>query len=297
MKQLCFSANTDAIDISLHTKETIVNNFIKDRGVELQEVACIGDSKNDLPFLTIPNIGIAAAPSNAQQKVIDTLNTQSNSYISKNKVYEGFIDFYNLCKNRNIKYIFSDRDGVILWKNEHSYHEEIYELFTQMGHNNNPYVFVLTGSSVEQNIEFINEYKINEACSKNELLSDKPFNIFAENGALMINCMTMDYVLDKNIIDLDFIGFLKKDYYTHVLQLIKKEVLNKFNLQFTSNANDQIEKIFIPEKRTMITFNIPAYYHNGSDYRESTDADELRKHIIEILVSAAIKFNINYKVL
>lgn len=69
MSHLYLSASTDAIDAAVMTKDRAVEASLRESGIPSGQVGAIGDSVNDLPFLTLPGLAVCAAPANAQPEV------------------------------------------------------------------------------------------------------------------------------------------------------------------------------------------------------------------------------------
>lgn len=78
----------------------------------MSKIGTIGDGANDIPFLRIPSLAIAAAPSNVQENVIRLLQGVSNGAVLKGELTEGFLEFYAMAKSRGLSHIYADRDGV-----------------------------------------------------------------------------------------------------------------------------------------------------------------------------------------
>lgn len=291
------SASTDAVDACGLTKDIAVKKFCEENNINPSRVAGIGDSSNDIPFLSIPGLGLAGAPLNAQPAVKTFLRQKENSFLSSKICWSGFKEFYQKCISRQITHVFADRDGVLICKDPETRKDDLRDLFLKMGQNDRPFVIVLTGSSYEQNIPFLDSYTLDGSLSANSAVVANPYLIYAENGAVQIN------VLDKRIrnfgdfLDPELIKTLTRDFAEEVTKRIEENVLESFALCLTLNRSDEVSKIYIPKKSTMVTFNIPKEHAGYSDYRRTVDSDQLRKAILQEMVFVAEKFKLPYKVL
>jgi hypothetical protein len=290
------SSNTDAVDISLHTKEGVFAKTVAGYKKQNRVVAGIGDGKNDLPFLLHPQLDFIGAPANAQEEVKQLIGQRPDAYISPGTFLDGFMDFYQVCKKRGVDYIFSDRDGIFLGSNNTEDPGRIYELFLHMGEPGNPVVHILTGSSYEQNTGFIRDYRIMEALLANTTIT-QPYYLYAENGALQIDCRTGTYEIDPTLYNEAFLSQLKQSVFPRIIEAIDTTLLKKYGLSWSSGMQDQVEKLYIPEKHTMLTINIPKQYRDGTDYHHSTDAAALRTDLTECIRTLLEQQTLTYKIL
>ena len=295
--KILLSASSDAVDATLISKDHAVLRFATEFEVPLSDMAAIGDSINDLPFLKIPGIGLIGAPANAQKGVKEFLQLAKNSYISRESFLAGFVDFYKKSHENRKKFIFSDRDGVLIGNDNIPAKTDFSSLTQTMGLNDNPFIIVLTGSSFDQNIEFIDSFFDRDKIRWNQKIANYPYLIHAENGALQIN------ILDKSIrkmdefIDIDLLKELKDDFFEAVKKSIEDNVLKPFELHFTLDQHDQISKIYIPNKISMVTFNIPTAHGKLANYRNSSESETLRTAILTEMIDSAEALRLPYEVL
>lgn len=283
-----------AVDATILTKDESVEGVAEYFGCELKDIAFIGDEIADLPLLTKKGLGFAGTVANAQERVKETLINQTNSYVSSLSVFDGFLDFYSKSIDKKIKLVLSDRDGV-LKDGDKTFGNEFTELALKMGQEQNPYVIILTGSSYQQNLPFMEKYGLNPNLNCNPKIVEYPYLILAEGGAIHINVLTgntNNYVAD---ICPDLLKILKKDFEPKVKSKIEEKVLSEFNLYWAKNYNDQQGKIYhVKDKLSMVTFNIPRTFANGESYRKSSESEKLRDKIVEIMVNTANELNLPY---
>jgi len=290
------SASPDAIDASIFTKDMAVLSLVNE-GVPLAKIAAIGDGENDIPFLTIPGLAIAAAPLNAQDSVKNLVNSLPNGVSLRSESTQGFLDFYELAKSRQLSHIFADRDGVFDWEDDSARKDELFRLFQNMGLDRNPFVFVLTGSSYDQNISFIKKLRIRDAVKDNAAVRKKPFAILAENGAIQISVLSSEIRDFQQVLDPDFLRLLKTSFEKEVVARLKATVLPRFRLKLTDDHTDQIAKIYIPPKRTMVTINVPKWFRDGSDFRRSPVAQQFREAVLAVMQAVAESLGMPYRLL
>jgi len=294
---ISLSASPDAVDAAIYTKDLAVIDFVEASGVPQSQIGAIGDGANDIPFLRIPGLALAAAPNNAQEGVTQLLSGLPNGILLKGERTKGFLEFHKLAKSRSLSHIFADRDGVFEWETDNALMEDVFRVFETMGLEQNPFVFVLTGSSYEQNISFIEKLRINEAARHNSAVERQPFVVLAENGAVQINVLTLESRNLEQIIDTDLLDCLKGAFEQEVIVRLKDTILPRFGLNITDKHNDQFEKVLIPPKRTMLTINVPKWFHDGSDYRRSHVAREFREAVLTIMQEVAVAQELPYRLL
>jgi len=291
------SAGTDAVDAALIIKDSALKSFVSDMGIPLQRVAGIGDSANDIPLLKVPNLGLVGAPANAQLIVIQTLKTINRSYISNKEFLEGFVDFYHHCIEAGIEYVFTDRDGVLIWKENLQEKSCLRQILDCMGQEGRPFIIIITGTSYEQNVDFMRKYRLNSSLASNEKIRENPYVIYAENGAVQINILDGGIRNYNEFLDKDLLNVLKTNFLLGLLNNVKKRILPIFDLEFSKELSDQQSKIYLPPKRTMVTLNVPRTHHGIEDYRRSPEADRLREAILREMEIVAQDLDLPYEVL
>ena len=292
MTTIFLSGATDAVDAVLVTKRDAVLTYAKDQCLELSKIAAIGDSVNDLPFLEIEGLGLIGAPNNAQQRVKDFVIQKPHGVVLEKNVLSGFCDFYRKAKEKGIQTIFADRDGVLIWKDLKK--EDIVplkEMLLKSTPKKGPNVFVLTGSSFDQNTRFISEYNLNDENVFSPEIKKNPYIILAENGCLHISVKDNQTKLSSSIKNTSDLDQLKNHFEPKVKKLLATRVLPVYGLTFTDRHEDQVEKLYIPKKTTMVTFNIPKFFKDGSDYRHSPTSDKLREDILKVMKDVAIELD------
>jgi hypothetical protein len=296
-EQVFLSAATDAVDAALITKGFAVQRFATDRNVPLREIAAIGDSVNDLPFLTIPELGLTGAPSNAQERVKEALTSQANGYVFAREFLAGFEQFYEICETVGIRYVFADKDGVLTGKDDGCVRDRLKRLFECMGNEGRPFIVVITGSSLEQNMAFIQDYNLDRAPNYNPSIRKDPHVIYAENGAVQVNLVTGVATERLEWLSIELLAILHQEFRPLLMKRLEATVLLPLNLGWSFERSNQESKIYLPPKRTMVTCNIPRSHHGILDYRRSAESTRLRDAILEQMVVAASQLGLSYCIL
>lgn len=288
--------NNAAIDALILTKDCVVEGVARYFGGRLEEIAAIGDELIDLPLLTTPNLGMAGCPDNAQKGVVDTIRG-INGYVSPERVFDGFADFYKRAGEAGIKLIISDKDGVLKEGGNTQWGDEFRNLALEMGQDGKPYVVVLTGSSHQQNLPFMKEYGLDERLSVNPAVKEYPYLLLCENGAIHLNVLTgetRNYVAD---ISPELLNVLKGRFESRVKKKLELEVLPFFAFEWTNDYNDQRGKVYhVQDKQSMVTFNVPREFSNGTPYRKTSHADMFRERVVEKMEEVAIELGLPYEV-
>jgi len=288
------SASTDAVDAALICKDRVVRDFSAISGTPLEALGAIGDSSNDLPFLLIDGLGLTGAPRNAQEAVRSALRNRTNGIVTRNEFFNGFMEFYRLARKRHISHVFADRDGVLIWNDENSHAARLHDVFEHMGLEGNPFIFILTGSSYEQNVAFLEAYGIGRTLLCNPCIRAHPYVLLAENGAVQFDVISGRCREFSGTVDPTLLHSLKSDFQSQVLRAVEEQVLPAFGLSWSDNPGDQVEKVYVPNKRTMVTINLPRAFRDGTDYRRSPTGDRLRIALLSAMVHAAKSLNLPY---
>ncbi|MBI3448898.1 MAG: HAD hydrolase family protein [Acidobacteria bacterium] len=295
--RLYFSAGTDAVDAALITKATALQAFALNNRIPLGRIAAIGDSSNDIPLLSIPRLGLAGAPANAQSSVKRVLSTIKRAFISEKSVLAGFAEFYAQCEESGIQYVFADRDGVLVWSWRQAEKRRLRLLFARMGLEGRPFIIVITGSSYEQNVEFMREYRLDSSLSKNRRIRERPCLIYAENGALQVNILNQRVRKYSDALDKGLLRVLKNDFRETLLQKLEQQLLPKYSLEFSRVPSNRRSTLSLIPKQTMVTLNLPKRHLSALEYRYSAESDRLRVAILEEMASTAHQLGLPYEIL
>jgi len=295
--RIYLSASTDAVDASLVTKDLAIRSFASSTGTPLSRVAGIGDSANDLPFLRISGLGLVGAPSNAQAAVKQALKAIPGSYISTKSVLDGFLDFYARCRDEGIEVVFTDRDGVLTWNEDGGARARLRQLLERMGQNGRPFIIILTGSSYEQNMDFMRHFQLDASLGANPRIRQNPYIIYAENGAVQIDILgasTRNYAaaLDSHLLDA-----LTRDFLRSLVRHIREKILPAYRLGLSNNRLDLRSKLYLPPKTTMVTVDLPRAHVGVKDYRQSPASDALRQALLREMAITAQELHLPYEVL
>lgn len=296
MDCLYLSASPHAVDASLVSKDIAVIRYSQENGIPLHQVAAIGDGANDLPFLSIPDLAIIGCPGNAQNKIKNYLKDRQNSFISKRDGFEGFKEFYDICSQSCISTVFSDRDGVIINKGyNEKFANELDDIFTKSFMLENPSLKILTGSSYDQNIMIV-KIASHRKYARRYSYAD-PFLVLAENGSIQINVFDGSIKKLANVLNVDYLHWLKSEFQTEFVNSVNKTILHKYDLAWSKNHIDFIEALYIPKKTTMVTIDLPRFTKDGKDYGKTIKGKSLSKELLEIMEDIAIRNNLIYKIL
>ncbi|MBD3314105.1 HAD hydrolase family protein [Candidatus Woesearchaeota archaeon] len=289
--------NKAAVDATILTKDRAIVKYANFHDIPLENLAAIGDGTTDLPMLTLEGIGLAGAPANSQARVKETVGSLPNGWVSSEEVFDAFIEFYNIARDSGLTNIISDRDGVLKWKNDMRGARDFRQILDYMGNNRNPFVTVLTGSGVTQNLEFMDIYGFNDPnLRSNKAIRDNPYILLAEGGLIHFDVIHGETINLCRKLNQDLLDKLKNDFEPEVADKIKSRVLDDFGLEWSSDYNDQEGKIYRPPKQGMVTFNIPRQVNNN-DYRNTEESEMLRNKIIDIMAETAEEKNIHYEIL
>ena len=290
-------ANNAAIDATILTKGDIVPAYARHHGIPLEKIAAMGDEVIDLPMLATEGLGLVGAPANAQEKVKDAVSKLPNGWISTATVLDAFLEFYSLARQRNISHIISDKDGVLLAKGDLSRGAEFASLMQTAGIEGNPYVMVLTGSSFGQNTKFLKGYGLDERLNANPAVRANPYLLLAENGLIHVDVLSGNALNFCRILNPALLAKLKTEFEPEVAGRMEAEIFPAFGFEWSCDADDQNEKVYHAPKEGMVTFNVPRYFKDGSDYRKSGQAKAYREAVVRIMSETAERIRMPYKIL
>jgi len=289
--------NSSAIDALILTKDEIIPIVADEYSIDLEKIAIMGDSLIDLSCLTLPGLGLAGAPANAQESVIEALTSQDNGYVSPHRFYDGFRDFYFKATERGMQLVISDRNGVLTEGSNMQWGTEFGELALKMGQEGRPYVIVLTGSSYDQNIDFRQEYGLDQRLGENPVVKNHPYSLLVEGGTTHVNVLTGEIKNYAANIDPSLLEALKGDFEKQVRERIEHEVLPDLGFEWTQDYRDQTGKVYHIPKSNMVTFNLPMYFENGKPFRESPQADSFKDDVLKVMVETALNLGLPYEIL
>lgn len=221
-----------------------------------------------------------------------------NGLILEERVIDGFLQFYRAAGNLGLSHVFSDRDGVLTWKSEGEAHRRaLTRVFREMGAGSKPFVFVLTGSSYEQNVAFMQRHGLDSGLWTNPAISANPYVLWVENGALQVNVLDHTTRLVFGDLQAELLAALKGPFERNVLEILDRQVLPKFGLGWSEAASEQDNRVFVPVKRTMFTVNVPKTRVDGADFHESATGDAFRQAVLSTMKLAAEDLSLQYVVL
>lgn len=288
-------ANTNAVDATIYTKGDAILNYSRANGVALEQIAGIGDELIDISFLTTPGLGFVGTVANAQQQVKDAVRGLSNGFVSKRECLDGFIEFYELARANGISNVVSDRDGVLVKEGDFSRGEEFKRLLDKMKEDY-PHIAVLTGSSYEQNVPFMKAYGLDETLKDNPKAKQDPYMLLPENGVIQVNVLTGETRNLCLLLNPELHRRLKQEFEPVVIDRLKG-VIQALGLAYSHDYSDQKGKVYLPNKQSMVTLNIPKEFPDGTrNYRKSNEAERLRQGIVDVMKETAQSQKLPYEI-
>lgn len=285
-----------AVDAYILGKGHAVPVFAQQFGVPLGRIASIADGVKDLEFLETPGLGFIGAPANAQTKVRERV-AALRGHVSTLETFAAFMEFYEMVGSKGITYIISDRDGV-LKDGKHSWGNDFKQLTKEMGTPGKPYVIVLTGSSLDQNLGFAKEYGLDATLAANPAVGQHPYLLLVENGIIAYNVLTGETRNGVTTLNPALLGILRGPFEDDVMRRVRRNVLPVFELRESRVYSDQRGAVYIAEKEAMVTLNIPREFADGREgYRKSDEAARLRKAMLGTMITAAQEVGVEYRVL
>jgi len=158
-----------------------------------------------------------------------------------------------------------------------------------------PYITLLTGSSVQQNHEFIQDYNLTSLIGLPSIM-EYPEMLNVENGAIAINIVENELINYAEKLSSGLLKLLKQEFEPWVFRRINNEILPEFGFQYSEIPEDQESKVYLPKKQTMVTINVPRTV-SGQDYRNTPAALEFGDSVVDIMVDVAQKLHMPYQIL
>lgn len=296
MNHITLCTDNAAVDAYIFGKEYAAPLFADQFRIPLQQMASIADGRKDLEFLETPGLGLIGAPANAQPIVKERV-AAAGGHVSTLETFAAFEEFYAMAGARGIRYIISDRDGV-LKDGKISWAERFKALTKKMGTPGKPYVVILTGSSLDQNLGFAEQYGLDATLAANPAVEEHPYLLLIENGIIAYNVLTGETRNGVQTLDTELLAQLKGPFEQEVMRQLRETILPKFELRESHNYDDQRGAIYIAEKEAMVTLNIPREFADGrKDYRKSDEAELLRGEMLSAMMKAGERIGITYNVL
>ncbi len=285
-----------AVDAYILGKGHAVPVFAEQFRIPLHQMASIADGIKDLEFLETPCLGLIGAPANAQPQVKERV-TARGSHVSTLETFAAFEEFYAMAGEQGMTHIISDRDGV-LKEGKTSWGEQFKALTREMGTAGKPYVVVLTGSSLDQNLAFAKEYGLDATLGTNPAVQKHPYLLLVENGIIAYNVLTGATRNGVQSLNPEILAQLKGPFEEEVMRQLRETILPRFRLRESTVYDDQRGAVYVAPKEAMVSLNIPRDFADGrKDYRKSPEAQELRQAMLGIMKSAAERVRIAYHIL
>lgn len=285
-----------AVDAYILGKGHAVPVFAEQFGIPLQQMASIADGIKDLEFLETPGLGLIGAPANAQPQVKERVAARGG-HVSAVETFAAFEEFYAMAGARGITHIISDRDGV-LKEGKTSWGERFKALTRDMGTPGKPYVIVLTGSSLDQNLAFAQEYGLDATIAANPAVQQHPYLLLVENGIIAYNVLTGETRNGVQSLNPELLAKLKGPFEQEVMRQLRETTLPNFGLRESTVYDDQRGAVYVAPKEAMVSLNIPREFVDGrKDYRKSDTAQVLRGAMLSAMMQTAEKVGIKYQVL
>jgi len=285
-----------AVDAYILGKGHAVPVFADQFNVPLAQIGSIADGIKDLEFLETPDLGLIGAPANAQPQVKERVAARGG-HVSALETFAAFEEFYAMAGAQGITHIISDRDGV-LKDGKQAWATEFKELTREMGSPGKPYVVVLTGSSLDQNLDFAREYGLDASLKANSAVRQHPYLLLVENGIIAYDVLTGETRNGVQSLNPELLAKLKGSFEEEVMRQLRKTILPRFGLKESVVYDDQRGAVYVAPKEAMVSLNIPREFADGrKDYRKSPEAEELRQAMLGTMRTAAERVEIAYRIL
>lgn len=287
--QVFISCSTDAVDGAFFNKKQALLGVSQILDVGLEAIAFIGDGNNDLPALQLTELGLAGCPNNAQHRVKEVVETHKNGVISHLSYLDAFQYFYDLSKERDLRLLVSDRDGLILTDLGDFDVDNFIRVIDKVGRNGCPELRVLTGASVDQNRSIFCTEKLKRSVQRNEAISANPYIILAENGAIELNVLTGEFRFSRMFSELS--GKVTANL-GKVEKLFKSELeksVTPYLLTLSKYSVGQIgAKVEVVRKQTMLTVDVPTGVMDGKIFKHTPEADRFR-NMVKLAMQLAVE--------
>jgi len=278
---LYLSVSPHAIDIALVTKRTAVFRCAQLVGIDLHQIGAIGDGVNDLPFLTIPGLGLIGAPANAELRVRSELGRIPGAMLLNGPVTDGFLAFYEMCAERDLLLVISDRDGVLIDGGADST-DRFRLVVDRVMRGPGPALWILTGSSAEQNLSLLDGV----ASSVDRV------TVMAENGSIVIDPLTRQTHLTLPHGLESVLPILKGPFESEFRRLLATTILPCYGLVPVEASSASMDDLSIPDKMTMITIDLPRRFRDHA----SPVASDFRREVLRLAecLGRAVGFNVEH---
>ena len=193
--------------------------------------------------------------------------------------------------------MFTDRDGVLIWNEDGGARARLRQLLERMGQNGRPFIIILTGSSYEQNMDFMRQFQLDASLGANPRIRQNPYIIYAENGAVQIDILGASARNYAATLDSHLLDALTRDFLRSLVRRIREKILPAFRLGLSNNRSDQRSKLYLPPKSTMVTVDLPRAHIGLEDYRQSPASEALRQALLSEMVITAQRLHLPYEVL
>src|SRR3989338_3777137 len=297
LETLFISATDSAIDCALYAKGMALTDHASEHDFNLQHVAAIGDGANDLPFMMLDNLGFIGCPANADASV-KAAAKEKGGFESKYEVYLGFLDFLGQCVRRNIKAVYTDRDGVLQNKGDFPGAFGFAQSLGSAGRDGNPLIYVLTGAGQAENRDFIKAVNSFFDLADNAEIRADPYIVLTENGGVRVSIL--DSEKSVNIVQQKNPALFAKvlgPFRDSLVKRLESEIAPKFNLGVTYEYNNQKGNAYVATKQTMVTVNVPRAFADGRLYRNTPEAEAYRTAMKAAAADIAKSIGIQFKVL
>ena len=292
------AASTAAVDAFILPKDAAIVAFAERYAIPLASIAAIGHDKKDLAFLQTPGLGFVGAPANARAEVIEAVSGFGDrGYVSPHSYFQGFMDFYSEAQLRDIRFVVTARSGL-LKNGVQDWSTDLSRVVQHMGKRGWPYVCLLTASSLEQNLDFFAAAGFDSRSGDRKEIKEHPYLVLLENGTLHYNVVNGTVQTFSDTLDQRLLHALQGEFTLTLRRFLRDDVLPRFGLRQSAVYEDQRGAVYVPQKRSMVTVNIPRAFADGTpNYRRSEQASELRHEIQGAMIAAAKEVDILYRVL
>ncbi|MBD3204420.1 HAD hydrolase family protein [Candidatus Woesearchaeota archaeon] len=283
----------NAVSVVILTKAKALEIYSEKYGINLNNSMGVGDGLSDIGFMN--NCGFCACPANSQEKVKELVN-EKHGLVSDKQGLDGALEAYEKAKEKGLEAVIFDKDGVLTVNNELSRGEEFREVLRKAGQEKNPYIILLTGSSFDQNTDFLEAYGFNHL-HENPAYKKKPWAVMFNSGLQFYNVFDKETKSLCDIPDEMVAGI--NNLKNYVEKMIEKDIFGNFGIVgFTEDyEKGQNGRIYRPKKEAMATWNIPRYFKDGKTvYRGSEEAKRFSDALVKIITDFFDEKQYNYEI-
>ncbi|MBI3051365.1 hypothetical protein HYY74_02815 [Candidatus Woesearchaeota archaeon] len=297
--RLIFSVVQSSVNAYLADKAYAMDLLAKRLGPDAK-FAYYGDGPNDISAMLHERTALAACPSDADPVVKIAIDSMGRTgFVAGSPLLSGFLEAYALAASRGIRYFATDRDDSIVSKGDFSNGSEFYEMARRMGEGCSrhgkevwPLVYIITGGSVQQNLEMLSGFGL-DRLGCNRFVRRDPYLVLAENGLRQINVLTGQVAECTGGIDPLLIG--KMPEFQRTVRQLVEPVLKKYGFVWANSSKKGDREVGWPEKRYGCSVDLPRTV-DGLPYRRTESAWPFIKDTLDAMVLASEQLGLKFGV-